>query len=99
MNSVLLHHNPIIFPNPRSFLPQRWIDNPRLGKYLVSFTKGSRQCLGINLAYAELYLCLASIVLSFPDMQLTSTTVEDVEFRADYFVPRASGMGIKLFIG
>ena len=65
MTSVLLHHNEAIFPNSHAFIPERWIDKPRLGKYLVSFSKGSRQCLGINLAYAEMYLCLAAIFRRF----------------------------------
>ena len=33
----------------------------RLDRYLLSFSKGSRICLGINLAYQELYLVLAAV--------------------------------------
>lgn len=62
MTSVLMHLNPNIFPSPKTFQPERWLENPRLSKYLVSFSKGSRQCLGMNLAYAELYLCLSYMV-------------------------------------
>ena len=63
MNSVLVHQNPSIFPSPQSYDPTRWLSSPnqRLDHYLVPFSKGSRQCLGINLAYAELYLVLAGI--------------------------------------
>ena len=63
--SVLIHHDESIFPDSKKFLPERWLDGkqPRvsLEKYLVSFSAGSRACLGINLAYAELYLGLAAI--------------------------------------
>lgn len=61
--SVLIHHDETIFPNSKSFLPERWLDgkNPTLEKYLVSFGAGSRNCLGMNLAYAELYLSLAAL--------------------------------------
>ncbi|KAL1856024.1 hypothetical protein Plec18170_003892 [Paecilomyces lecythidis] len=65
MTSVLIHHDESIFPNSHEFRPERWIENPRLDRYLVSFSKGSRQCLGINLAYAEMYLCLSTIFRLF----------------------------------
>ncbi|KAK0099286.1 hypothetical protein ONS95_006346 [Cadophora gregata] len=99
MSSLLLHLNPETFPEPHTFRPERWIENPRLSKYLVSFTKGSRQCLGINLAYAELYLCIFKVWMSFPDMHLVDTTLEDVEPVADYFIPVASGRGVKVLMG
>lgn len=61
--SALLHHDESIFPDSKKFAPERWMDGKRLSleKYLVSFCIGSRACLGINLAYAELYLGLAAI--------------------------------------
>lgn len=79
-------------------MPDRWIENPRLSRYLVSFSKGSRQCLGLNLAYAEMYLCLANFFHTFPDMQLHDTTRNDVEMKADYFLPKASGRGVKVML-
>ncbi|OKL56835.1 hypothetical protein UA08_07929 [Talaromyces atroroseus] len=65
MTSVLIHHDENIFPNSHEFRPERWIENPRLDKYLVAFSKGTRQCLGINLAYAEMYVCLSTIFRLF----------------------------------
>ena len=41
-----------IFPNPESYDPDRWIsaaqEGVRLDRYLVSFSKGSRMCVGIK---------------------------------------------------
>ncbi|EKM81552.1 hypothetical protein AGABI1DRAFT_69832 [Agaricus bisporus var. burnettii JB137-S8] len=64
MGAPILHYNPEIFPNPMSFIPERWIgeENQSLDKYLVSFSKGPRSCLGINLAWCELYLTIANVV-------------------------------------
>ena len=76
MTSVLLHHDETIFPDSHAFVPERWLDNPKLGKYLVAFSKGSRQCLGINLAYAEMYLTLSSIFRTFGSSGLRSTDQE-----------------------
>ena len=50
MTSILMHENPELFPNARTFDPDRWLqaDSARLRKYIVAFAKGSRQCLGIK---------------------------------------------------
>ncbi|KAK4443094.1 cytochrome P450 [Podospora aff. communis PSN243] len=81
-HSPLIHYNPTIFPNPKAFDPTRWIKATDAGvnltKYIASFTKGSRGCLGIPLAYCEMYLLLARLVSRF-DLTLDGTTVEDVE--------------------
>jgi len=98
MTSVLLHLDPAIFPSPQTFRPSRWLENPRLSRYLVSFSKGSRKCLGMNLAYAELYLCLCYIIMEFPDMKLFDTTVADVQIIADDFIPRSSGRGVRVLM-
>lgn len=58
MTSLLQHKDPSIFPNPEKFGPDHWLNNKTLEKYLVPFSKGTRQCLGINLATAEIYLPL-----------------------------------------
>jgi cytochrome P450 len=48
MTSALIHQNSEIFPEPQKFVPERWIENPHLDMYLLSFSKGSRQCAGIK---------------------------------------------------
>ncbi len=52
MTALYMHHNEKIFPNSHTFLPERWTDAPdggrSLDRYLVSFSKGSRQCIGIK---------------------------------------------------
>jgi cytochrome P450 len=80
MSSILIHQNPTIFPSPRTFNPDRWVNNPGLKRYLVGFSKGSRQCLGMNLA-------IAYAMWRFAGMELVDTTLEDVEIAADYFMP------------
>lgn len=53
MTPIFLHINPDIFPNPHSFLPERWIDldekeRQSLEHYFVPYSKGTRQCAGIK---------------------------------------------------
>jgi len=93
-----VHQDPDIFPSPLEFDPERWIENPGLKRYLVSFSKGSRQCLGMNLAYAEIYLGIAYVLWTFPGMKLFETGVGDVEVLADYFMPKSSGREIQVLL-
>ncbi|RMZ77471.1 hypothetical protein DV738_g4378, partial [Chaetothyriales sp. CBS 135597] len=95
MTSVLQHSDPIIFPEPERFDPDRWIGAPKgLEKYIVSFSRGTRQCLGMNLANAELYMTIATVFRRF-DLELYQTTARDAEIGHDYFIPHhhADSMG------
>ncbi len=98
MTSVLMHTNPLIFPNPVEFRPERWLDQEglRLEKYLVPFSRGTRSCIGSNLAYAEIYMTLATVFRRF-DFELFETTRADVDMEHDFFNPcvRLSSKGIR----
>jgi len=111
MTSVLIHHDESIFPDSRKFLPERWVDNPRLEKYLVSFSKGTRQCVGINLAYAELYIGIARIFRTYGSseakfeddagcLELFETSSDDVEIKRDLVIPvaAATSKGVKILV-
>lgn len=87
MTSLLQHRDETKFPDAMIFDPERWLnDGKQLEKYLVPFSKGTRQCLGINLATAEIYLTLAMVFRRF-DMELYETTGRDAEVVADFFIP------------
>ncbi|EGE00701.1 hypothetical protein TESG_07995 [Trichophyton tonsurans CBS 112818] len=93
MTAVLVHLNPDIFPDPYTFKPERWLDehgkrHRRLDEFLLNFSKGSRQCLGINLAHAELYMGIGLLIRRLGGrMSLFQCTKEDVEVYYDRFVP------------
>ena len=92
MTSIFIHENPTIFPEPKEFRPERWLKGHNskelLDKYLVNFSNGTRACLGMNLAYAEIYLTLAAVFRRF-DLELFETTREDVDIVHDFFNPSA----------
>lgn len=49
ISTYILHTNETIFPNAKDFVLDRWLDengniNRELERYLLSFSKGSRQC-------------------------------------------------------
>ncbi|KAJ5575191.1 benzoate 4-monooxygenase cytochrome P450 [Penicillium hetheringtonii] len=88
--SITIHR---FFPNPKKFDPERWIrasrDQVNLKKHMHSFSRGSRQCLGMNLAYAEMYLTLAMFARNF-DVDLADTTEENIQLGRDMGLPYPS---------
>ena len=99
MATPLVHLNPTHFSDPLSFYPERFIEDPRLKRNLMSFSQGSRQCLGMQLAFAELYLVNSAIWRRFGSkedkgdagwLELFETDKTDVEMVADMFVVRQS---------
>ncbi|KAI0450824.1 cytochrome P450 [Xylaria acuta] len=97
--------DPGVFPSPMEFRPERWLpSNPNVdqcNRYLVAFSRGSRMCLGINLAHAELYIALASL-FHRREFELYDTVRErDVDFTRDFFVGEtsASAKGVRVKTG
>lgn len=73
---MALHDNPEKFPEPAKWDPERWLIrtngerpgserkvtfNNALLRYIAPFTRGTRSCLGKELAQAEIYLVLARL--------------------------------------
>jgi cytochrome P450 len=51
MSSWMMHRNPKVFPDPDTFSPERWLDPANAGKLeksFVAFSRGSRQCIGMQ---------------------------------------------------
>jgi cytochrome P450 len=74
-----IHNDPDCFPDPKSFSPERWLgpDADRQRRHMVAFGRGTRMCLGLNLAYAEIFITLAMLVSDL-DLELFETTDRDV---------------------
>ena len=92
MHDIL--HNPDLFPEPEVFKPERWTRaNPDLDhvkRFDIWYSKGSRACAGLNLAQAELYMAIATLVKHL-DMKLVDTIRErDVDLVRDCFVGETS---------
>ncbi|OAQ57611.1 oxoglutarate/iron-dependent oxygenase [Pochonia chlamydosporia 170] len=98
MTQLLILRDEGIFPSASTFRPERWLEQPHLDRYQVAFCKGSRICLGKNLAMAELYIMLAALFIHYGSksvrfsndigyLELWKTDVDDVECRVDAFVP------------
>ncbi|PTB37642.1 uncharacterized protein TrAFT101_005480 [Trichoderma asperellum] len=97
--SYFIHKDATIFPDPDAFRPERWIEAAEKGqnlkKHLVSFTKGSRNCIGINLAYMELFLTVAAFVRRF-NLELVDTTPDDVRVVREFLVGFTKNGNVKV---
>ncbi|OCL12778.1 cytochrome P450 [Glonium stellatum] len=106
LTHMLIHFDGNIFADPYAFRPERWIENPKLDRHLHPFSGGTRQCVGINLAWAELYLVLAMIFRRYGGsyggwkelrwegdkgvLELFETSEKDIRIVADLIVPLTS---------
>lgn len=101
-----MHTNPTVFPDPQAFKPERWLGEPKgpdgvhqLSNYLVPFGRGSRVCLGMPLAYMELYVALATLFRRH-ELQLFETERADADFVLDIVMPmpRWGSKGVRVLV-
>ena len=97
MSTVLVHRSSEVFKDPGVFDIDRWMgtDAAGLDKWLVSFSKGPRSCLGVNLAYCEMYVALATLIRRL-EMKLYGTKAEDLVWR-DVFLPYFYGKRLRVW--
>ncbi|KAF2743348.1 cytochrome P450 [Sporormia fimetaria CBS 119925] len=98
-------HDEGIFPESNEYRPERWLGDPKtegeeaLERYMVSFGRGPRACLGVNLAWAELYLTLGTMFRRYR-FDIFEGGEEDVRMKHDYFIPvtKLDSKGVRVFV-
>ncbi|KAH8094802.1 cytochrome P450 [Cristinia sonorae] len=97
MSCCFVHNNETVFEEAYKFKPERWLGGhgKDLEPYLVPFSKGTRSCVGMNLGYCEVYLCLANIFRRF-EMQFDGVSAADYKW-VDLYVPVPVGPDIRIF--
>ena len=89
MQCYTTHRDPTIFPNPELFDPSRWIPKEKITEAMneafMPFSKGTRACLGINLAYMELKVTVATLIKSFTVRVGDDMKGDDMDMR-DHFL-------------
>ncbi|OCL09523.1 cytochrome P450 [Glonium stellatum] len=101
MTAYLQHTDPEVYPRPFEFIPERWLSNvtPQMTRSLVPFSRGSRNCIGMNLAYAEVNFMLAALFRpGGSGFELFETDESDVVAAHDYIVPlaRLDSKGVRI---
>ncbi|KAI0013031.1 cytochrome P450 [Xylariaceae sp. FL0662B] len=103
MSSYLMHTDTSVYERPFEFIPERWIGevNPAMNRNYVPFARGSRNCLGIHLAMAEVTYALAVLFRpNGPKLELFETDESDVQQVHDFMVATAKldTKGIRAFV-
>ncbi|KAF3902231.1 hypothetical protein ABW20_dc0102824 [Dactylellina cionopaga] len=73
-----IQRDPILFPDPHSFIPERW-ENPskNMESAILTFGGASRPCLGQQLGMMELRLLAATLLKSCPEATLADSCTDD----------------------
>lgn len=101
MMNYSTHHNKDIFLDPFRFDPTRWLETdggtPEMNEAYMPFSKGSRMCIGINLAIMELKMILATIIHGW-ELSIGERTTEDTMSMTDHFVLMPKGGFCDLYL-
>jgi cytochrome P450 len=93
------YHSAENFQDPYDFAPERWLDGERYKddrkNALQPFSLGPRNCLGINLAYAEMRVILARLVWNF-DMELCEQSKNWVKGMKVFMIYQRPPLMVKL---
>ncbi|KAK0448933.1 cytochrome P450 [Desarmillaria tabescens] len=95
-----VHLDPEVFKDPLHFNPDRWLvpNAHELENSLVAFSRGTRMCAGINLAWAELYLILGNVFRKLDLKIYDGARVEEFAHFKEYFVPVHRGQNLKAHV-
>lgn len=89
MQCYTTQRDPVAFPEPERFLPERWMTpaavSNEMKELFMPFSKGTRACLGKNLAMMELKLITGSLVKKFKFGLAPATTDESMSTK-DHFL-------------
>ncbi|KAI0656081.1 cytochrome P450 [Cubamyces menziesii] len=87
VDSIGLHHNPRLFPEPEAFKPERWYDVSE--NALTMFSMGARACIGRRFAITEATCFLAKLVRDWRVEILTRGGESKAQWEAKYMEGRA----------
>ncbi|KAI9455335.1 putative P450 monooxygenase [Lactarius psammicola] len=94
---LCVHRSHAVFSEPDAFIPDRWLgeDAKTHEASMAVFSKGPRSCIGINLAYCELYVLIAGIFRRF-DVTLDAKRPGDLTV-VEHFAPVFKGQHLRAY--
>ncbi|KKY23470.1 putative cytochrome p450 monooxygenase [Phaeomoniella chlamydospora] len=80
-----LHRNPDVFPEPESWLPERWLlpssseQLKEMHRWFWAFGSGGRMCIGSNLAMQEMKLVTAAMYTNYTTSIIDDEGIEELD--------------------
>jgi cytochrome P450 len=99
MSCYVYHQHEPYFPRASEFWPDRWLDEKSAAeaeKNFIAFSRGSRNCIGMNLAYAELFIGFAYLFRRFEMERAEGMTDRDMEWHDAFVVATFGHLRVKL---
>lgn len=95
MQCYTTQRDPKVFQNPDKFDPARWLTDEAVSneakESFMPFSKGTRACLGRNLALMELRLVTANLLSRFAVSRAPETTDESMSITDHFLLLPKSG--------
>ncbi|KAJ5579277.1 hypothetical protein N7450_008144 [Penicillium hetheringtonii] len=95
-----LHRNPVVFPDPESWIPERWLKEKNTTaeleerrRWFWAFGSGGRMCVGSNLALQETKIVTAAIYTNFRTSIVNDDGIEAIDAYTVH--PRAEKLILK----
>jgi cytochrome P450 len=64
-SAYLVHHDPLVYPDPYAFRPERFLEQPPGTYTWIPFGGGRRRCIGASFAQLEMKLVLRAVLARF----------------------------------
>ena len=93
LSAGLTHYDPELFPEPHSFLPERFLDKLPDTYSWIPFGGGVRRCIGATFAHMELDVVLR-VLLQRVELQPTTEPDEPWKFKGVAWCPADGGRAV-----
>lgn len=92
-----IHHDPVVYPNPDKFDPERFTPEATVGRNpysYIPFSAGARNCIGQKFAMLEVKSIVSKLVRHYELVKCDSK--EEIKLQADLILKTVDGIHLKI---